>query len=264
MDRSEQPRDGDPVEQPAAGIGHNKPSVADVLADRFEKLLAEVEDLANRANATRGEDGSIVCDSDERRDLLIGLGIEAHKMIKRLDETKLDATKPLRDEVAETNRFFQTVSVRPEKIKEAFARIVGDYDERKRVEAQRRAAAEAEAARREAEQKLQDAATTSSGVLSDVALNEAAAAEHRAKHLEKQALATGAGPTRTEAGTISQRKNWTFRITDASKIDLNQLRPFVGIADIEKAIRAFVKANRDTVALPGVDIFPETKAQLRG
>jgi len=250
---------------PSAVPGHNKPSVADVLKDRFAGLIEDVEALAGKANNAKDDLGTPPeVKTDEQRDLLTKLGVEAHKLIKRLDETKLDATKPLRDEVTETNKFFQTITVRPENIKSAFSRIVGDYDTKKRDDERRRAAEEAELARQEAQRKLEEAAATSHGVMSDVVLQEAAAAEHRAKHMENQALSAGAGPTRTEGGTISQRTNWAFRITDASKIDLNKLRPHFGIADIEKAIRSHIKANRDTAPLAGVEIYPETKTQFRG
>lgn len=257
--------DAPSIEGPVAGIGHNRPSVADLLRDRFAADIKAVDDLAARANKLRAELGTPpVCSTNEQRDALTALGIEAHKLAKRLDETKLEATRPLRDEVTETNRFFQTITVRPENIKAAFQVIVGEYDARLREEARRRAAEEAEAARLEAQRKLEEAAASGDGVMSDVVMNEAAAAEHRAKHLEKQATAAGAGPTRTEAGSISQRTTWTFRIVDASRLDLNKLRPFLGLADIEKALRGYVKANRDTAPLAGVEIYPETKAQFRG
>lgn len=248
-----------------AGPGHNLASVTDILKDRFAPLVDEVEDLAKQANAAKDALGTPPeVKTDEQRDLLTKLGVEAHKLIKRLEDTKLETTKPLRDEVTETNKFFQTITVRPENIKAAFARIVGEYDQKKREEARRIAAEEAERARQEAQRKLEEAAASTHGVMADVVMQEAEAAEHRAQVKANEALAAGAGPTRTDAGTISQRTKWDFRIVDASKIDLNKLRPHFGIADIEKAIRAHVRANRDTAPLAGVEIFANTKAQFRG
>lgn len=247
------------------GLGHNQATMADLMRDRFQELIDEVEKLANEANEARDQLGTPPeCQTDEQRDRLTELGIAAHKLAKRLDETKLATTKPLRDEVAEINKFFQTVTVRPENIKAAFQKIVGAYDDRKRDEARRIAAAEAERARQEAQRKLEEAAATTHGVLSDVAMNEAAAAEHRAQHLAKQALGAGSGPTRTDAGTISHVTKWDFRIVDAAKLDLNALRPFIPLSDIEKAIRAHVRANRNTAPLAGVEIFADQKTQFRG
>lgn len=142
--------------------------------------------------------------------------------------------------------------------------IAGDYDAKKREAERRAAAAQAELAAAEAKRKLEETATTTHGVLSDVVLQEAEQAEHKAQVLANHAMSAGTGPTRTEAGTLSQRKAWTFRITDASKIDLNKLRAHFGIADIEKAIRGHIKANRDTVQLAGAEIFADTKATFRG
>lgn len=248
-----------------AGPGHNLASVTDILKDRFVDLINEVESLAKEANEARdalGTPPKVI--TDEQRDDLTRLGIAARKLSKRLDETKLATTKPLRDEVAETNTFFQTLGARPDKIKTAFEQLVGTYDEEKRAEARRIAAERAERERAEAQRKLEEAAATSHGVMSDVVLKEAEAAEHRAQVAANEAMAVGSGPTRTEAGTISQRTSWTFRITDASKIDLNKLRPHFGIADVEKALRAYVKAHRDTAPLAGVEFFPDHKTQFRG
>lgn len=247
------------------GPGHNLATATDILKDRYVDLMNEVEDLAKRANVAREALGNPPkIDTDEQRDDLTKLGIEARKLSKRLDETKLATTKPLRDEVAETNTFFQTLGARPDKIKGAFEQLVGEYDEAKRAEARRAAAVEAERQRNEALRKLEEAAATSHGVLSDVVLQEAEAAERRAQVAENEAMAAGSGPTRTAAGTISQRTSWTFRIADVSKVDLNKLRPHFGIADIEKALRSYVKAHRDTSPLAGVEIFPDTKTQFRG
>ena len=150
------------------------------------------------------------------------------------------------------------------RIKNAAESLAGAYADEQRRKAAAEAAALAEAARREAQRKLDEAAASTSEIVADVALQDALKAEHKAKHLEAQALGSGAGPVRTEAGTISERKNWDFRIADISKVDLNgPLRAHIGIDVIEKAIRAHIRANRDTVPLAGIEIFQSSKAQLR-
>lgn len=247
-----------------AGPGHNLATPTDILRDRFKPLLDEVEDLANRANAARDalENGAVT--TDEERDPLVALGIEARKLAKRLGETKLSTTKPLRDEVTETNRFFDTVIVRPEKIKEAFETIVGRYDAKKREEARLAAAEEARLAQEEAKRKLDEAAASSHSVIGDVLMQEAAEAEHKAQQLTSHALEAGSGPTRTEAGTVSATAKWMHRITDASKIPLEKLRPYMSIDDIDKFCRAYVRANKNTAPLPGVEIYQDQKTQFRG
>lgn len=253
-----------PAHEPQAGIGHNRASTTDVLRDQFKDLMDEVEALAQKATDAKNAlaDGTIT--KDEERDALVSIGVDAGKLVRKLGPIRLDATKPMRDQVDETNKFFEAMSSRMSNVKNAFERIVGAYDNAKR-EAERRAAAKAaEEATAEAKRKLEEAAASTHSVEGDVILREAERAEHKAQSLAREALNAGAGPTRTDAGTISQRTNWTFRITDPAKIDLNALRAHFTIADIEKAIRGHIRANRDTVKLTGIEIFPDTKTQFRG
>jgi hypothetical protein len=234
------------------------------MKDRFADLMQEAEAIAQRANDAKDTltDGNI--STDDQSAVLVGIGVDAGKLATRIDKIRLATTEPLRNEVDEINEFFNAIAMRMKRVKGAFENLVGAYDRKKRDEAQRAAAKAAEEAQAEAKRKLEEASATSNSVEGEVILQEAARAEHRAQHLAGQAMAAGTGPTRTEGGTVSQRTNWTFRITDASKIDLNKLRPHFGIADVEKAMRGYVKANRDTAPLAGVEIYPDQKATFRG
>ncbi|TGT72950.1 hypothetical protein EN802_13815 [bacterium M00.F.Ca.ET.159.01.1.1] len=247
-----------------AGPGHNLATTGDILRDRFKPELDEVEDLAKRATAAKNAliDGAIA--NDNERDTFISLGIEARKLAKKLDETRKTTTKPLRDEVAETNRFFDTIIVRPENVQSAFETIVGRYDAKKRDEARAAAAAEAQRAQDEAKRKLDEAAESGHSVLGDVLMQEAVDAEHRAQVLVNEAVTAGSGPTRTEVGTVSATARWTHRITEPSKIPLEKLRPYMSIDDIDKFVRAYVRANKNTAPLPGVEIFQDSKTSFRG
>ncbi|CAM5656194.1 hypothetical protein MAUB1S_11411 [Mycolicibacterium aubagnense] len=246
-----------------AGPGHNLATVTEILKDRFADLMDEAEAIATRANNAKDglEEGKV--DTDDQSKLLIEIGLDASKLAAKLDKKRLETTQPLRDEVDETNEFFNTIGSRMKRVKSAFESLVGAYDTAKREAEKRAAAKAAEEAAAEAKRKLDEAAAAGHSIESEVILQEAARAEHRAQHLAGQALSAGTGPTRTDAGTVSQRTNWVFRIKDASKIDLNKLRPHIPIADIEKAIRAHIRANRDTVPLKGVEIYPDTKATFR-
>lgn len=247
-----------------AGPGHNLATTSDILRDRFKPLLDEVEDLAKRANAARDglTDGAIA--NDNERDPFIALGIEARKLAKRLGETKLATTKPLRDEVTETNRFFDTITARPETIQSAFETIVGRYDAKKREEARIAAAEVARLAQEEAKRKLEQAAASTHSVLGDVLLQEASDAEHRAAVAVNEAVTAGSGPTKTEVGTVSATARWKHRITDPAKIPLEKLRPYMSLDDLDKFCRAFVVKNKNSMALPGVEIFQEQKTSFRG
>lgn len=246
-----------------AGPGHNLATTTDILRDRFAGVMDEAEAIAKRANDAKDGLEEAKVSTDAESELLVGIGVDAGKLATRIDKLRTDTTKPLRDEVEETNKFFNAIHDRMKRVKEAFETLVGTYDAAKREAEKRAAAKAAEEAQAEATRKLEEAAQSGHSIQGEVILQEAARAEHRAQHLAGQALSAGTGPTRTGAGTISQRKNWTFRITDTSKIDLNKLRPHFTIDMIEKAIRAHVKANRDTVLLTGVEIYPDTKATFR-
>lgn len=248
-----------------AGIGHNKPSVTDILRDTFVSIIKEVDDLANRANAARdalGEKGLVT--TDEQRDPLISVGIDAGKLSKRLDETRLAHTKPLRDEVAETNKFFETLVSRMDRVKTRFEEIVGLYDRAKRDEERRRAAEQAKLAEEEAQRKMADAAAAQHSVESDVILNEAVEADERAQRLSAAATSAGTGPTRTEVGTISSSAPWTFSVEDWSKVNIAELRDQFTVAEIEKAIRSHVRKFKNTRPLAGVRIFQDEKTRFRG
>lgn len=246
-----------------AGLGHNMPSLVDSLRMEFEDLLNEIEALATKANAVKAVVDEKGLNTDEDVVPLVEVGREATKLVGSLDRRKLERTKPLRDDVETINGFFKTLSLRVERIKTAFAGKVGDYESEKRERARREAAERARIAEEEAAAKLKEAAEAQHSVMGDVILNEAAKAEQEAQMAATAAVKAGAGPTRTDAGTISQSGKWTMEIIDASKIPADVIVAQLGLADIEKAMRAHVRQYRDTRPVPGVRFFQETKTTFR-
>ena len=255
-----------------AGLGHNKPPVSVVFVENHKDLIDEVEKLATRANGAKDglAEGKIA--NDNERDTWVAIGIAAKKVAKQVCEQRDEVVIPLRDELNDWNRLFgvnanphpESLHARCLRIKSAAESLAGAYADVQRAAAQKAAAEAAAKQREEAQRKLDEAAASGDGIVADVALQEAEKAEHKAKHLEAQAIGAAVGPVRTEAGTIGERKSWDFRIVDASKIDLNGvLRAHIGIDVIEKAIRAHIRANRDTIPVSGVEIYQSTKAQLR-
>ncbi|RWC91691.1 MAG: hypothetical protein EOS72_03280 [Mesorhizobium sp.] len=201
---------------------------------------------------------------DEQRDPLIQIGIDAGKLAKAIDGKRLDTTKPLRDEVDETNKFFQALGARMDRIKTRFEEIVGVYDRKKRDEQRRQAAEAARLAQEEADRKLAEAQAAQHSVVADVIVNEAIVAEQRADRLAAAAATAGTGPTRTDAGTISSSSPWTFAVEDWQKVNVAELRDQFSVAEIEKAIRAHVKRFKNTRPLAGVRIFQDEKTRFRG
>lgn len=250
---------------PDAVQGHNQPSLEEIIRDRYEALFKEVEQIATDANTAKAELGDPVeVKTDEQRDALTKVGLAAKKISKRIDETRLKHTEPMRLEVEQTNKLFNSQKARPDRIAEVFEQLVGRYDQKKRDDERRRAAEEAKRAAEERQRKLDEAAQAEHSVIGDVILEEAAQAEQRALEAQARVQLAGKGPTRTEAGTISQSAPWTFRVVDVTKIPLDELRPYFGVDAVEKALRAFVRANKGTRTLAGVEFFQESKTTFRG
>lgn len=255
-----------------AGIGHNRPPVSALFVEEHKDLIDEVEALAGRANAAKDTlaDGKIA--NDNERDTWVAIGIAAKKVAKQVCERREEVVAPIREEVNDWNKLFgvnanphpESLHARCLRIKNAAESLAGAYADAQRAAAQKEAAELAAKQREEAQRALDEAAAAGDGIVAEVKLQEAEKAEHKAKHLEAQAVDAAAGPVRTDAGTISERKSWDFRIVDVTKVDLNgPLRAHIGIDVIEKAIRAHIRANRDAVPLAGVQIFQSSKAQLR-
>lgn len=120
-------------------------------------------------------------------------------------------------------------------------------------EARRKAEREAEEARLKAErartaetQKAKEAAARAAEEAAAAARVEATVAETKAEEAYVPTLATPADimRTRTGDGTLGTMGTEDFaEITDRNELDLEKLRPYLSVADLEKALRAYAKAN---------------------
>ena len=126
----------------------------------------------------------------------------------------------------------------------AYQRRVADEERRRREEEQRRQREEADRARREAEERAKAAQTEAD---LDDAIQAEANAEDAAERAERVERATQAGVAdlsrrHSAAGTVaSLRTSWKCTSFDPAQVDLNALRLHFASADIEKAIRGFVR-----------------------
>lgn len=246
-----------------AGIGHNKPPLAQQLEIECVDLVRRVAVLADSANAAKATVDATGLNSDDDIVPLVNVGKQATKLATEIDTVRLATTKPLRDDIETINGFFNALGTRTKRIKDAFAEKVGEYDREKRARDAREAAERARVAQEEAAAKLQEAQEADHSVMGDVVLNEAAVLEEVAQKAAREAVTAGTGPTRTEAGTISQSGRWTAEIIDASKIPLEELRHFIKLADLEKFVRAYATHHKDSKPLPGVRIFRDAKTSFR-
>lgn len=251
-------------------IGHNGPprTLSETLLENHADLIREVDDLAAKATTARNllidvEGGSPEVKNEDQRDALIKLGKDARDLGKKIEATSLATTKPYRDATDEIRAFFKTLLPRTDRILDAFEHLVGAFNMKQQDIARREAAERARLAKVEADRLLEEAAAAQHSVASDVIINQAVQADHLAQVAQQQALSAGTGPTRTEVGTVSTSRPWTFAVTDYSQIDLNDLRPYFSVADIDKALRSHTRTHKGTKPINGVTFFQDTKTSFR-
>ena len=245
---------------------HNQPpTLLEQLAEDFRDLVVDqVEAIADRAaslpkkvsdDIALGRLGDVVKD--------------ARKLVKTLDTKRSAQVEPHLTAQREINGFFKATMERLDKLAKDLELVATDYQVAKDAAERRRLEEEARKAREEEDRQRQIAETAAAANRKGAALrhdDRADEAAMRANRIEAAAKVSAADLTRvrSSSGTVSTtRTAWDFEILDAAKIPLDALRPYIARADLEKAIRSFVKVNKDTVPLAGVRIFQDKKAAFR-
>lgn len=142
-------------------------------------------------------------------------------------------------------------------------------EERRKAEQAARAAVLADAKEREAlerEAARAQAAADAKEVESRAARQkeiDAAAAASQAQKVANEKPADMARTRVASGGMATLQQGFDFEIVDLNAVDFQVLRPHIAMADIEKAIRGYVKIHKDTKPLAGVKIFPTTRAHMR-
>lgn len=126
-------------------------------------------------------------------------------------------------------------------------------------EAAEKARLEAEAARARTEQQPGIPAVVEA-IKADATATALSALADRHER-EASAPTTSMAHTRTAGGSAGLQVDWTFEDIDLNVIDLEALRPFLSQADIEKALRAFIKSGRRKIV--GATIVESSKARWR-
>lgn len=149
-----------------------------------------------------------------------------------------------------------------------------------RIVEERRRAEAAEAARLErieADRRAAAAAQIETAGMSDVAdtiMDSALDSQAMAEKLDRQATGSAANLVRTQtsAGTVTSATSITFDVTDAKALfaSLGPLGAHMALADIQKALRAYIAANKKQGAtaatmppVPGVTFTTEISARVR-
>jgi hypothetical protein len=245
------------------GIGHNNPpSAVDILADKHAVLLREVEALAARANAAPlsiRNDGDLGTVADIVR--------TSRTLAKSLDTARVAEKEPHLTAGREIDGFFKATTERLDRVTKALEARATEYQRAKAAEERRRREEEARRAREEEERQRQIAARATEEGRRAAAAKAAdkadeAADRTRAAEAAAQASAVDLTRVRTETGTVvTTRTTWEFEVTDLAAVPLEIIRPYLPRADVEKAIRTFVRMGGRQLA--GVRIFESESAAFR-
>ena len=237
-----------------AGPGHNLPPsdetvfIAEIEA-RHEKMLDRRKALleaAERAPETIEDEATAGRAADFIKQLT------AHE--KDADRTRTSEKAPYLERGRWIDGFFKTAAVAGiAELKRtmtgrltAYQRKVAEEERRRRMEEERRQREEAERKRREAEEAARAAQTEADLDAAVQAEQEAAEAKALADRAERDAQAGAADLSRqhSDAGTVaSLRTSWKCTAYDLATVDLESLRRYFPRADIEKAIRGFIRGG---------------------
>lgn len=187
------------------------------------------------------------------------------ELIKEAEDTRKEEGKPYLEGKRTVDTFFNTLAGRASEERARLERVLSAHLKRKAEQERQRRMEAARIAQEEADRKLEEARQLEEmgrTAAADFVVEVAQQAEERANLAVEASEAPMADMARTytSAGTASLRRPWTFEITDQAKIPLEQLRNFISTADLEKAIRGFVRAGGRQ--LDGVRIFQDEKASF--
>lgn len=244
---------------------HNKPPLKDRLALDYEELISAIEAVAAEANALPKE----IADDDDNA--------KASDVVKRVSARLKDAEsfrvaekEPFLQGGREVDGFFKELTDRLTRMKNGLSARLTAYMQAKAAAERRRLEVEAAAARAEADRKLAEAAAAeiaNKPVTSAMALEGAQQQERNAWDAEAraaQAKPAELARTRSAEGTVATlQERWTFEITDLDAVNLNALREYIPLPDIEKAVRRFVGVHKATRKLDGIRIYREESAVVR-
>ena len=246
-----------------ASLGHNQPpepTLAERLAEVTAPLLAELDALADLANKAPKE----VTTEQDVVDVT-KIAADAGAMRKLLDTTRTREKEPFLQGGRDVDNHFRQPIERADKIDKALMARVTAFRRKQaadaaaaRAEAERKVREEAEVARREAEAAAQAGRTEDAMA----ALEEAVHADDRADDIAQAEAVDPAPKLQHESGlTAGVATEWKFEIVDYDAIPLDKLRALIKRDAIEAALRQFVKnGNRE---LAGVRIFEDIKATRR-
>jgi hypothetical protein len=245
-------------------IGANRPPL--VTAEQLAKDYGYVEEAVSGFEKQLA-DTPLVIEDDEDLAIITALVPKLRGGIKRVDDLRDQNKRPHLDANDVIQKFFKAFETRIEAVKTTLEKRGKSYMDKKAAAETARLEAEAAAARA-AQAEHEKAAVTAAQSGDTEAMKAASTAAREAEtRAETASVAATAKPadlvrTTTASGnTASLKQNWVGTVVNFSTIDVVKLRPYFGPADIEKALRAFVKAGGRECS--GAEIKQETSPDFR-
>lgn len=248
-------------------VGGNRPPVGELLRDQYKELLADLQawtGSAQRAPAKITDD-----------DTLTKVGLIVSKLIGVISRAKTAhkvEKEPFLSGGREVDGFFNTIMEQAKTIKGDLEGRQGIYIRAKEDAEREKARAAEEAARAEAEAALKLAERAQDRGDFDIAgalLQDAVGADQQANQAAEAVTAKPADLVRAHGeygNVVSAKVEWKYRITDPRMVVQNAavLWPLLPAAVVESAIKAFVRLNKDTQMLYGIEIYEDRKVVNKG
>lgn len=247
---------------PREAIGANEPPLADRLEIEHAAIADETAALAKRADAAPKE---VASDADV--EVIGGIVKDARALTNRARNAHKIEKEPYLTGGKAVDAFFKVFTERLDRIVTILEGRASAYHNRKAEEERRRRAEEAARIRAEEDRKRLEAEKAKREATQARKIEEADRLSTHADAMEASAAAPAADmieKTRTASGvSVSAETKWEYRIVDYQLIPLDKLRPYLKREEVEKAIRSFVRINKNAEPLSGVEIFEDIKTKFR-
>lgn len=254
---------------------HNEPPLEDRLALDYMERIASIAAVAARATAAP----KVITDEDGHA-VIVGIVKDARQTSKATEAERVAEKAPFLEAERKVDTFFKPLTARCDTVITAMEKRIKAWldskaaAERARRDEEARQAREAERmAREEANKRLAEAASAKANAdvhetkmveaASAAAVANAHGADARAAERSADARPADLARTRTTEGLATLTTFWDFEVQDWDSVSLVKLRDFIPRDAIEKAIRAYVKLHGGSKPLPGVNIFENTRANVR-
>lgn len=241
-------------------LGHNNPpseieQLTQRLSEKHKAILETAENKIKNAN-----NAPAVCDDDETEKKFVTLIAHINGTMKILEDERKFEKEPYFSLAKGVDEFFKAYSTPLDSAKKKLTGVVSVYMAKKADAARKEAAEKARVAKEEADRLAAEAAqnTTIEQTVKAVVAAEVAEVAQVAATASVAELSR----TRTMSGnTASLRSKWVATITDISKIDLEKLRMYFTVDQIQKALDNYVRLGGREMS--GVEIKEQFNASVR-